>query len=177
MVGTIMWEIKRTTKWNNDWLAKAKHDAMGCKAEIVIIVSDTTPSGITSFDLLDGVWVCRPNFASALACALRQQMEQVSTARRVAEGKQGKSETLYDYMTGPEFRARFAGIVEPFVQMQKDLDSEKRSTITRWNKRQKQIEGILNSASALNGDLLGIGGHDMTELPDFTAQEDDVIEA
>lgn len=166
--GTVMWEIKRTQAWGGDWPSKAKQDALKAKAELVIIVSEVTPKGIETFGFFEGVWVCRPIFAVAVAHALRQQMDQVANARRMAAGKQDKSELLYDYMTGPEFRARLQGIVEPFVQMQKDLDSEKRATMNRWNKREKQIDRILMSASSLSGDLQGIGGNEMPELPAFT---------
>jgi hypothetical protein len=172
--GTVMWEIKRTQNWGGDWPAKAKHDALNSKAELVIIVSDVVPKGIDCFGFFEGVWVCRPTFAVALAHALRQQMDQVANARRMAAGKQTKSEILYDYMTGPEFRARLEGIVEPFVQMQKDLDSEKRAITNRWNKRQKQIERVLMSASSLSGDLQGIGGSEMPELPAFTDSDTDL---
>ena len=172
LAGTVMWEIKRTQAWGGDWPSKAKQDALKAKAELVIIVSEVTPKGIETFGFFEGVWVCRPVFAVAVAHALRQQMDQVANARRMAAGKQDKSELLYDYMTGPEFRARLQGIVEPFVQMQKDLDSEKRATMNRWNKREKQIDRILMSASSLSGDLQGIGGNEMPELPAFTEDEE-----
>lgn len=165
--GTIMWEIKRTQNWGGDWPAKAKQDAANSKAEIVVIVSEVTPKGIDSFGFFEGVWVCKPTYATAIAHAMRQQMDQVSNARRLAVGKQGKAELLYDYLVGPEFRARLEGIVEPFVQMQADLESEKRATLTRWKKREKQIERVLVSATSLSGDLQGIGGREMPELPAF----------
>jgi hypothetical protein len=171
--GTVMWEIKRTQAWGGDWPSKAKQDALKAKAELVIIVSEAMPKGIETFGFFEGVWTCRPAFAVAVAHALRQQMDQVANARRMAAGKQDKSELLYDYMTGPEFRARLQGIVEPFVQMQKDLDSEKRATMNRWNKREKQIDRILMSASSLSGDLQGIGGNEMPELPAFTEDEEE----
>lgn len=168
MAGTIMWEIKRTQNWGGDWPAKARHDAANVKAEIVIILTEVTPKGIDSFGFFEGVWVCKAAYALALAHAMRQQMDQVAVARRASVGKQGKAELLYDYLIGPEFRARLEGIVEPFIQMQSDLDSEKRSTLARWKKREKQIERVLVSASSLSGDLQGIGGREMPELPAFT---------
>lgn len=176
--GTLMWEIKRTQNWGGDWTSKAKQDALNAKAEVVIIVSDVTPKGIETFGFFEGVWVCRPQFAVPLAHAIRQQLDQVSNARRMSEGKQGKAELLYDYLTGPEFRARLEGIVEPFVQMQADLESEKRATLTRWKKREKQIERVLLSATSLSGDLKGIGGREMPELPAFSeVLDEDGLEA
>lgn len=173
--GTLMWEVKRTQNWGGDWTSKAKQDALNAKAEVVIIMSEVTPKGIDTFGFFDGLWVCRPVFAIPLAHAIRQQIDQVSNARRMSEGKQGKAELLYDYLTGPEFRARLEGIVEPFIQMQTDLDSEKRATLTRWKKREKQIERVLMSATSLSGDLKGIGGREMPELPAFSEQADEEV--
>jgi hypothetical protein len=175
--GTVMWEIKRTQNWGGDWTSKAKQDALNAKAEVVIIMSEATPKGIDTFGFFDGVWVCRPMLAVPLAHAIRQQIDQVSNARRMSEGKQGKAELLYDYLTGPEFRARLEGIVEPFIQMQADLESEKRATLTRWKKREKQIERVLLSATSLSGDLKGIGGREMPELPAFSDVAEDESEA
>lgn len=165
--GTIMWEIKRTQNWSGDWPAKARHDAANVKAEIVIIFSEATPKGIDTFGFFEGVWVCKALYAIALAHAMRQQIDQVAAARRAAAGKQGKAELLYDYLIGPEFRARLEGIVEPFLQMQRDLEGEKRATLARWKKRERQIDRVLVSASSLAGDLQGIGGQEMPELPAF----------
>lgn len=172
--GIMMWEIKRTQNWGGDWASKAKQDALSAKAEIAVIVSEVLPTGIETFGLHEGIWVCSPRFAVALAHAIRQQMEQVAHTRRMATGKQGKAELLYDYMVGPEFRARLEGIVEPFLQMQQDLESERRATLARWKKREKQIDRVLLSASSLSGDLQGIGGNEMPELPAFS--EHDLIE-
>lgn len=174
--GTMMWEIKRTQNWGGDWTSKAKQDALGVKAEIVVIVSEVTPKGIESFGFFEGVWICRPNYAVALAHAMRQQMDQVANARRNATGRQGKAEMLYDYLTGPEFKARLEGIVEPFVQMQSDLDSEKRATMSRWKKREKQIERVLTSAASLSGDLQGIGGREMPALPSFEHMDEEELD-
>jgi hypothetical protein len=175
LAGTIMWEIKRTQNWGGDWPAKAKQDAATVKAEIVIIVSEVCPKGIECFGLVEGVWAVKPSYAVAVTHALRQQMDQVAAARRLSVGKQGKAELLYDYLTGPEFRARLEGIVEPFVQMQADLDSEKRSTMSRWKRTEKRIERVLISASSLSGDLQGIGGREMPELPAFVERCSEII--
>jgi len=52
---------------------------------------------------------------------------------------------------GQSFRQRVAAIVDSFRDMKEDLDSEKRATVARWNKRDKQIERIAMSTAALYG--------------------------
>ncbi len=62
-VGTLFWEVKRTSAWSDAWIAKAKKDAAEAKAEVIIIASDNLPKDIREFGPYDGVWVVRPTFA------------------------------------------------------------------------------------------------------------------
>jgi hypothetical protein len=87
-------------------------------------------------------------------------------------------------MTGTEFRNRVQGLVEAFIDMQDDHASEKRSTITRWKRREKIIERALQNIAALCGDLEGISGRQLQDLipepldsvrklPEHTEEESD----
>lgn len=172
-VGTLFWEIKRTSAWSDAWVAKAKKDAADAKAEVVIIASDNLPKDIREFGLYDGVWVVRPTYGVMLAAALRQGVVNVSEARQRALGKETKAERLYEYMMGPEFRAMLEGIALPFVELQAEFEAEKRATLSRWKRQEKRIARVLESVAGLQGDLQGIGGKDMLELPGFEEDEED----
>jgi hypothetical protein len=71
---------------------------------------------------------------------------------------------LYDYMTGTEFRNRVEGLVEAFVEMQEELISEKRATLTRWKRREKIADRALDNITALCGELQGIAGRQLQDL-------------
>lgn len=58
--GTILWESKRTRNWSDGWLTKLREDQRAAKAEVAVLVSQTLPKGVESFDVLDGVWVTSP---------------------------------------------------------------------------------------------------------------------
>ena len=73
-------------------------------------------------------------------------------------GKNEKMEILYNYFAGQEFRQRMEAILETFISMKEDLDTEKRSITAIWAKREKQIERITNSTSSLYGDMKEIIG-------------------
>lgn len=175
-VGTMFWEIKRTSAWSDAWVAKAKKDAADAKAEVVIIASDNLPKDIREFGLYDGVWVVRPTYGVMLAAALRQGVVNVSEARQRALGKETKAERLYEYMMGPEFRAMLEGIALPFMAMKQELIKEQTSTISRWRRQEKRLEQVLTSVAGLKGDLQGIGGMDMLELPGFEEEVSDISE-
>jgi hypothetical protein len=172
-VGTMFWETKRAQTWSGDWTTKAKQDAADAKAEIATIVSEVLPKGISAFGIYDGVWCSTPTHAVVLAVALRQGIISTAEARQGALGRETKKDRLYDYMIGPEFRATVEGIALPFHELNDELMAEKRATLTRWKRQEKRIERVLTSIASLQGDLQGIAGNEMLQLPGFELESGD----
>ncbi len=164
MCGTILWEAKRTKNWNAAWLVKLREDQRSAKAEISVLVSQTLPEGITTFDVIDGVWITHPRCLLSVATILRHSLLQVSSARLISEGQQTKAEMVYQYLTGPRFRHRVEAIVEAFSSMQDDLDKERKAIMKQWAKRQEQIERVMESTVGMYGDLQGIAGKSIQEI-------------
>jgi hypothetical protein len=162
--GAILWETKRTKNWSDGWLAKLREDQRSAKADIALIVSQALPKGLNTFDLVDGVWVSEPRCAMAVAMALRESLIAVAKARIAGEGQQTKTEMVYQYLTGPRFRHRVEAIVEKFVEMQSDLDRERKTMTRLWAKREEQIRGVIESTAGMYGDLQGIAGRTLQEI-------------
>ncbi|MFH1830325.1 MAG: DUF2130 domain-containing protein [Pseudomonadota bacterium] len=172
--GTILWESKRTKNWSDGWLTKLRDDQRAAKAEISVIVSQALPKGVEVFDQIDGVWVTHPSVFVPVALMLRQTLIEVSTARQASVGQQTKMEMLYGYLTGMHFRQRIQAIVEAFTTMKEDLDREKKVITKQWEKRDKQIERVMQSTVGMYGDLQGIAGK---SLPEIAALEVEALEA
>lgn len=162
--GTILWESKRTKSWSDGWLAKLRDDQRTAKAEIAVIVSQTLPKGVESFDLIEGVWVTHSMSMLSVAVALRHSLIEVASARQALEGQQTKTEMVYQYLTGPRFRHRVEAIVEAFSSMQEDLDREKKAITKQWAKREEQIERVMQATAGMYGDLQGIAGKSIQEI-------------
>ncbi|HPK21763.1 MAG TPA: DUF2130 domain-containing protein [Smithella sp.] len=162
--GTIIWESKRTKNWSDGWLVKLREDQRMAKAEIAVIVSQTLPKEIETFDLVDGVWVTHPRAALPVALSLRQSLIEIAAARQASEGQQTKMELVYQYLTGPRFRQRVQAIVEAFSSMQEDLDKEKKVIMKQWAKRDEQIERVMQATVGMYGDLQGIAGKTLQEI-------------
>ena len=160
----ILWESKRTKNWTDSWLPKLRDDQRAMKAELAALVSVALPEGAQPVSQIDGVWVSDYACATGLARALRQGLLGVASATQALEGKQGKMDMLYAYLTGPEFRNRVEGLLDPFRTMMDDLRKEKAAIQRLWSKREKQIERASGSASGLYGDLQGIVGGTIPEL-------------
>jgi hypothetical protein len=172
-VGTMFWEIKRAQTWGGDWTTKARQDAADAKAEIATIVSEVLPKGISGFGPYDGVWCSTPAHAVVLAAALRQGIISTAEARQGALGRETKKDRLYDYMIGPEFRATVEGIALPFHELNEELMAERRATLARWKRQERRIERVLTSIASLQGDLQGIAGNEMLQLPGFETEAGD----
>jgi len=162
--GTIIWESKRTKTWSDSWIDKLKEDQREAKADIAVIVSTTLPKDITGIAQINGVWVTNYTLATGLAVALRSGLIEVAKVKTSIEGKSGKMEMLYEYLSGPEFRQQIEGIVEAFATMKNDLDAEKRAMEKIWAKREKQIEKVVKNTGRMYGSLQGIIGSPLPEL-------------
>ena len=166
--GKILWESKRTRNWSDEWIIKLKDDQRSAKADLSVIVSEALPKGFHHFRKIETVWVTDIPSAISLALALRTLLIQIAITREIETGKEEKKEVIYNYLTGLEFRNRVQAIMESFIAMKKDLDSEKRSMESIWAKRDKQIEKVVLNIAGMHGDLEGIVG---TSLPSIKLLE------
>ena len=120
-------------------------DQRNAKAELAVLVSHALPKGIESLDVIDGVWICHPRTAQPVATILRHTLLEIGMARLAAEGQLGKTEMVYQYLTGPRFKQRVEAIVEAFSTKHEDLDKERKAIMKQWAKRQAQIERVMNA--------------------------------
>jgi hypothetical protein len=163
--GRIIWESKRTRTWSRGWLDKLKEDQRAQGAELAILVSQALPEEGMTFALFDGVWVCSYAMSLPLAAALRQQLGAVAATRRAESGKGEKMEALYQYVSSAAFQQQVESISQAFLEMQKDLAGERSAMERLWNKREKQIQRILQGNAALYGSIEGIVGHLAPPVP------------
>lgn len=175
--GTILWESKRTKTWSDKWLGKAIDDQQQAKASCACIVSTALPESVPYFGELSGVWIASWPCARSAALALRSVLIESAQARLAADGQHGKMELVYNYLSGPEFRNRVRGLVEPYLEMQADLEAEKRAFNRHWNKRQKQLDRAISSATGLYGDLQGIIGNGLQQIEGIDALSIEVVES
>lgn len=171
--GSILWETKRTKNWSDTWLVKLRDDQRTAKADIAVILSHTLPKNIQTFEFIDNVWVAHPSIALPIATLLRESLIEIARVRQSVQGQHTKTELIYQYLTGPQFRHRIEAIVEAFTSMQSDLDKEKKVIQKQWAKRASQIERVMLSTIGMYGDLQGIAGKSMQEIEglDFNSLE------
>lgn len=156
--GVILWESKRTRRWEQGWLVKLRGDQRAAKAGVAVIVTQAMPEGVVGFAQVDGVWVCEWRLAVQLAAAVRMTLVEVTRARAASAGRETKAELVYEYLTGPLFKNRVSAVAEHLGAMLKDLDSERTALTRIWAKREQQIRGATVAIAGMHGDLTGIAG-------------------
>jgi hypothetical protein len=95
----------------------------------------------------------------------RQSLIELSNSRLVRQGQETKMEQVCKYLTGMKFRRRVEAVIETFEDMRNDLDRERKSMGKQWSKREAQILAVVDSTVGMVGDLQGIAGKAMPEIP------------
>ena len=175
--GSILWESKRTKSFSKSWLPKLRDDQRTARASVAVLVTQSLPEGVETFAQIDGVWVCSWKCAKGLAMALRAGLIEVGKSQLASQGRAEKMELVYNYLSSAEFQRSVEGIVEAFVAMQSDLESEKRSMKRLWNKREKQIDRAIHNTASLYGDLQGIIGASMPTVEGLSMPRIETSEA
>ena len=182
--GIIVWETKRTKAWNNSWLAKLREEKRKLNTSIAILVSDILPGEIENFGLYENIWVTSYSYALALASVLRMSLFEVAIAKSATAHKDERLEALFTYLTNDSFRNRFEAQVESIIELNNDLEAEKRSTVRSWKKREMQIRRLTNNIASMYGELQGIIGNalpsiqslDSAALPDGKGEQESLLE-
>jgi hypothetical protein len=156
LCGQIVWESKQTKTWSDGWIQKLKDDQRTIKADIAVIISAAMPDGVKGFTFRDGIWICDIKLSTALASALRINLEGITREKAMAVGKNEKMEFLYAYLTGVEFKQRVEAIVEAFTSMDASLRKERIAYEKMWAEREKQIKKVITNTVGMYGDLSGL---------------------
>ncbi len=173
--GKIYYESKRTKEFQRTWIEKFKADMRRENADVGVIVSEAMPKELERMGLLEGVWICTFEEFKALCAVLRESVIKVQNARKSQENKQDKMSLLYHYLTSSEFKMQIEAIVEGFVQMQSDLDSEKRAMQRLWKQREKQIQKVLENTIGMYGSLKGIAGNAIGDVKALELHTDETL--
>jgi hypothetical protein len=162
--GTIVYESKRTKSFSNQWIDKLKTDALLHKADIAVLVTETMPKGMTSFELINGVWVCSFSEIKSLSKVLRDSLLKINTIKVSQENKGDKMVMLYSYLTSNEFAGQIRTLVDSFSSMRDSLEKEKKAITKVWKEREKHIELVMQNTIHVHTSIRTIAGSSVKEI-------------
>lgn len=161
--GRVIFESKRTSAFNKEWLSKLKEDMLEAKCDVSVLVTQAMPDDLKGFDQREGVWICKMMDVIQLVKALREGILNVARARKFNENKGEKKEMLYTYFTSNEFMQQMRAINEAYLYLKSSIDKERLQMERIWKEREKQIDRVLLNNTHLIGTIKGIAGDDVNE--------------
>lgn len=162
--GKILWELKNTKTWSEEWVTKLKNDMRTINAEDAVLISEVMPKEIKTAGFRNGVWVTGRSFVIGIASTLRAKLIQLYYAKASASGKNDKMEIMYQYLSGTEFKHRVEGIIEAFSNMQMEIEKEKRYFANKWARDEKNIRQVIDNTYGMHGDIKGIAGEVLPQI-------------
>jgi hypothetical protein len=169
--GTIVWESKRSKRFDQKWVQKLVEDQRAVKGDIAILVSNILPEEIRGFGMIKSIFVTDLQSAISVAYLLRQQLMKVHTAQVANSDKTTKAEVVYNYLISNEFKQRIEVWVEYFRERQEKINKERVYFNKKWQEEEKSIHKVIATTSGIYGDLQGLIGNALPkvsylELPD-----------
>jgi len=156
--GEILWESKNTKDFQRPWIEKLKKDQQNSGADVAVIMSMALPKEIDRFGMFEDIWVTDYKSAIGLCVALRQGLIKAQRERIVTAGRESVKDVIYNYITSNEFAMHVRAVVNSYEAMKADMDYEKRAMLRIWNKREKQINAVLDNVTQMYGSIEGLVG-------------------
>ncbi len=153
--GTIIWEAKNTKNFSKDWIDKLKTDLQTRNADFAMLVTMAMPKDVEHFEQIDNIWVTDYKSAFSICAVLRQSLTDIMRVKATEDYRDSLMDTVYNYITGVEFKRHLNRIHDAFQKMKDELDKEKKAMQRHWKMREKNIENIITSVISIDGDITG----------------------
>ena len=164
-IGKILYESKNTQNFSDGWITKMKSDNLISKCDILIIVTKTMPKDIKgNYGIKDGVWICTYKAVEDLTLVLRFGLLKLQSVLIKQDGKETKSEMLYDYLTSEQFKNLYESILVSFKTLEDSYSSEQSKLKKLWAERAKVLQLSKANAVELYGTIKGIAGSAIHEI-------------
>jgi hypothetical protein len=159
IVGSILWETKRTKAWSNVWTTKLKEDLARINASEAILISQVLPNDSNSFDRRNGVWIAKYEHAISLGRFVRFLLTNVSVIKSSISHTEEEWGKIRDYLMSDAFKHRMQAHFEVVKTLKDTLDAEKRATMLRWKKQESIIDKMDSNTVNFYGELKSMVAH------------------
>lgn len=154
--GLVVYECKDTLQWVNSFVDQAKKARLTHKTPHVVIVSRAFPRAEKILCVRDGVPIVAPARIVDLARVLRGMVIELHRAGLSKESQAAKTQELYEYLAGDEFRQAFGVIVDAAKELGDLLGKERTAHERTWAKRQQIYNELGGKSAAIDGRLRAI---------------------
>lgn len=137
IVGTILYECKKTEKYDNSFIKEVKKHQEIAHADYGVIVTHATKLNKSDFFVEDKIIVVNPLGLLDIAVLLRSTLIQISEMKLTKEKTEQKGQEILRYMQTGEFKKYMIDNVEKSKSAYKLLIKEVESHKKTWEERLK----------------------------------------
>ena len=167
VAGKIIWECKKHKRWQDEWVATIRKNAIEYGADTMVIVTSTMPDGMESFGMVDDVFVCRYHEVSVVSALLRYAVLRASGERAREQHMMTTQERVLEYVSGPEFAMVMKGVMQAYEEFEDDLRKEEQYMKTRWKARRGYLRNVIDSVTSMMGRLEHLGAGDFEVMDEI----------
>ena len=167
VAGKIIWECKKHKRWNDEWLATIRKNAIEYGADTMVIVTSTMPEGMESFGMVKDVFVCRYHEVDVVSTLLRHAVLKANNERIREQHMMSIQERVLEYVSGPEFAMAMSGIMQAYEEFEDDLRKEEQYMKRRWRARRGYLRHVIDSVSSMMGRLDQLGAGDFEVMDEI----------
>lgn len=153
VAGLVVYECKDTLQWNNAFVAQAKKARVTHRTPHVVVVSRAFPRTEKVLCVREDVPIVAPARLVDLANVMRGMVIELHRAGLTGEDHAAKTQDLYEYLSGNEFRQAFDTLLDASDELNDLLSKERRAHESTWEKRQHIYNELGGRAAAIDGRL------------------------
>ncbi len=164
-VGSNIFDSKNHKAWQNKWTAKLRQDQIDAGADHAVLVSTVFPSERRHLMVKDGVVVCGPAQAVAVAHMLRAAVIRFQSLKLSNADRDEKTARLYSLMTSDRATGWWDRIFQATDEL---LDVEQKDQAWQEKTRTKRT-GLIRAVQVAHAEFTGeidriIGGNALEDL-------------
>jgi hypothetical protein len=116
------------------------------------------------FLIKDGVWLCSEKIVRPVAETLREILVQTSKLKLQNEDSSRKADLIYNYLGSSQFAQNLRSVFQNFVDMETDLNREKKAMYKTWKKRELQLDRVAVSMTNMVEQIQSLAQNSLPEL-------------
>lgn len=156
--GKMIIEVKNVKMFTKKFIDKIKDDKREAGADTAIILTTILPTDIKYFTIIDSVIVCDYVAFFNLIEIFRNKLIDTHGIKISNQNRASKVDILYSHITDPKFFEKIKTLYDLYTNMKTSLDSERNSARRHWNKREVELEILINNVNDIWSGLNAIVG-------------------
>jgi len=159
-IGKIVWEIKNTKNWSEEWVTKLLEDTRRVGGSVSLLATAAFPrehQGKLAASY-KGVYLVSFSVMFEFATALRDGIIATARARSFAEARQDAAGMVYDYVTSPGFAQIIDALNRTYQDFNASLEKEEATAIKNFAMRRAQISKMSTLTMTMFGSMKALAG-------------------